>query len=289
MNISGALLKATKSSEFVIRRNAPTLLTVGGVVGFTATVVLAIQATTKAVDILPGITAEVGEVKVRHTHDDYTEKQKTEDLIRVYWKHSLKLARIYGPTIAVGSLSIVSVLGGHGIMLKRQAGLVAAYATLDASYKEYRRRIVDEVGEKREMELYRNPRTRIVEDDQGKPCEIIAQDETQPSPYARYFDETSQNWTKTPEYNLMFLRAQQNWANDRLKAHGYLFLNEVLEALGLQRSQSGQIVGWKLKGEGDGYVDFGIYDIFDDTSRAFVNGFERTVLLDFNVDGPIKI
>jgi hypothetical protein len=87
----------------------------------------------------------------------------------------------------------------------------------------------------------------------------------------------------------MFLRAQQQWANDRLHAHGYIFLNEVYEALGLERSQAGQLVGWKLNGNGDGYVDFGLYSIGDESNRAFVNALEPVVLLDFNVDGPIAI
>ena len=110
-----------------------------------------------------------------------------------------------------------------------------------------------------------------------------------PSPYGRFFDPFNVNYSDTPEYNMMFLKTQQQWANDRLQAHGYLFLNEVLEALGFDRTQAGQIVGWKLNGNGDGYVDFGIHNIFDENSRAFVNGKDPVVLLDFNVDGVIGI
>jgi hypothetical protein len=70
-----------------------------------------------------------------------------------------------------------------------------------------------------------------------------------------------------------------------------VFLNEVYEGLGMERCQMGQHVGWLKAGRsrGDGFIDFGIYDIFDESKRAFVNGFEPVALLDFNVDGPIAI
>jgi hypothetical protein len=116
-----------------------------------------------------------------------------------------------------------------------------------------------------------------------------------PSPYARFFDETSPNWVKTAEWNMIFLRAQEQWANDRLRMYGYLFLNEVYEALGLERSQAGQVVGWRVDKDGhsptggDGFVSFGLADMYDDNARAFVNGLENVALLDFNVDGPIRI
>ena len=108
------------------------------------------------------------------------------------------------------------------------------------------------------------------------------------SQYARFFDETSPYWYKNPEMNLFFLLAQQNHANEKLKARGYLFLNEVYDMLGMPRTKAGQIVGWVYKEnntDGDNYVDFGIYRT--EQNAKFVNGFENSVLLDFNVDGPV--
>lgn len=107
------------------------------------------------------------------------------------------------------------------------------------------------------------------------------------SPYAAFFDEQSAAWTKNPECNKMFLLQQQNFANEKLRARGYLFLNEVYDMLGLPRTRAGQLVGWCYDEHnpcGDNYVDF---NIFDDHNREFVNGFEKSVLLDFNVDGNI--
>ena len=88
----------------------------------------------------------------------------------------------------------------------------------------------------------------------------------------------------------MFLKRQQDYANDRLKAKGHLFLNEVYDMLGIDRTKAGQIVGWVYDEDhpvGDNFVDFGIYDYTKPANVRFVNGNERTILLDFNVDGPI--
>lgn len=88
----------------------------------------------------------------------------------------------------------------------------------------------------------------------------------------------------------MFLRAQQNYANDLLVKRGYLFLNDVYKMLGFEPTRAGQVVGWRHepeKSDCDGYVSFGIYNANRETARDFVNGYERSILLDFNVDGPI--
>ena len=94
----------------------------------------------------------------------------------------------------------------------------------------------------------------------------------------------------------MFLRRQQDYANEVLKSRGHLFLNEVYDMLGIPRTKAGQVVGWIYNEDnpnGDNYVDFGIYDLSNlsdsqkERKMAFVNGQEYSILLDFNVDGPI--
>ena len=90
--------------------------------------------------------------------------------------------------------------------------------------------------------------------------------------------------------NRFFLLRQQDQANERLKARGYLFLNDVYEMLGIPKTKAGQIVGWVYDTNmpnGDNYVDFGIFNAYSEQARDFVNGYERTILLDFNVDGNI--
>ena len=105
--------------------------------------------------------------------------------------------------------------------------------------------------------------------------------------YAKFFDESCATWTKDSEFNLMYLRTQEQYANEKMRRQGYLFLNDVYEMLGMPRTKAGQVVGWMYDEKnpgGDNYVDFGIYAAHN---RNFVNGYGQSVLLDFNVDGMI--
>ena len=107
------------------------------------------------------------------------------------------------------------------------------------------------------------------------------------SQYARFFDDVCVGWTKEAEYNKAYLMNTQKYMNDKLRANGYLFLNDVYDTLGIPRTKAGQIVGWIYNEEhpiGDNFVDFGLTS---ERNRNFINGFENVALLDFNVDGNI--
>jgi hypothetical protein len=289
MNLMSLGDRALGSVEMLARKHGPAILTGIGVAGFMGTTVLVGRAVLRSQNALDKLKKDTHEVRVKEVTDDYSKNDQAVETARVYMQGAAVLLKIYGPAIGLGAASIICVISAHGLMRKQQAALLAAYSTLDSGFRAYRARIEEEFGKDREQEFYRGAHKEVVEDKELYTTHNYA--DIIPSPYSRFFDESSPNWSKTPEYNLLFLHAQQQWANDRLKSHGFLFLNEVLEALGLERSQAGQIVGWKTKENGgkDGYVDFGIYDINDEVARAFVNGIETTVLLDFNVDGPIAI
>lgn len=103
--------------------------------------------------------------------------------------------------------------------------------------------------------------------------------------YSRVFSEkTSANYSNPQlgEYNWIFLRHQQNWANDMLHARGHVLLNDIYTQLGLTRTPLGAIVGWvsdpQRRPEAPGFIDFGCWDKADDAGE---------ILLNFNVQGPI--
>ena len=180
-------------------------------------------------------------------------------------------------------------------MSKRNVALAGAYKLMETGFKDYRKRLVEEYGEDVDFQFkngIKNESVTIIEEDEdGKKKKvkktIQVADPNQHSVYSRFFDESCVNWEKNPEFNLTFLTCQQNYANNLLQAKGHVFLNEVYDMLGLPRSSAGAIVGWVLSKEGDNFVDFGIYDLQSESARDFVNGYERTILLDFNVDGVI--
>jgi hypothetical protein len=172
--------------------------------------------------------------------------------------------------------------------------VMAAYKAIEEGFSAYRKRVVEEYGEEKDFVLKNGLRSEQIEEtvvdaETGKSKKVKTNkygvDPNGISVYARFYDESCKQWSKTPEYNLMFLKAQQNYFNDMLKARGHVFLNEVYDALGIERTKAAACSGWLLGEGGDNYIDFGLYNA--GRSQAFVNGYENVVLLDFNVDGVI--
>jgi hypothetical protein len=211
----------------------------------------------------------------------YPQSQYGKDLSYVYVKSALKVGRLYGPSVVLGVASIGALTGSHVQLTRRNTALTATLAAVSKAYDEYRLRVRDELGEEKELDIYRNVVETKGEDGKTK---IKTPQAPYGNPYARFFDEGSREFVKSADYNRSFLNAQQNWWNQRLNAYGHVFLNEVLDNLGFDRTEAGAIVGWTLDGEGDGYIDFGL---FDPINERFMAGNERVAYLDFNVDGPI--
>ena len=285
-----------------VKKKSPVILLVAGTVGIVSSGVLACVATTKLDDTLAETIEKKESIKKYaesgELGDKYTPADAQKDLYIVYTQAGVKLIRLYGPSILLGMASIACIFSSHNILSKRNVGLAAAYATIDKGFKEYRGRVAERFGDAVEKEIRYNTKIETLEtvttDENGKETtttsEISVIQPNYGSDYARFFDEGSPDWNDNSEYNLMFLKVQQNHANDLLKAKGHLFLNEVYDLLGIPRSRAGQIVGWvydKDNPVGDNYVDFGIYDTNREKTRDFVNGYEKVILLDFNVDGNI--
>ena len=287
---------------FQIKKHSPEILAVAGTVGVVASSVMACKATTKLNGILEeskeNIESVHGYIEEHGFSEKYTEEDSKKDLAILYTQTGVKLVKLYAPAVILGTLSITAMLTSNKILRKRNIALAAAYTTIDKGFKEYRERVVERFGKELDKELRYNIKAQEVtetiatgdggEETVTKTVEVANPNEY--STYARFFDDGCPGWTKDPEFNLMYLRRQQDYANELLKTKGHLYLNEVYDILGLPRTKAGQIVGWVYDEKhpvGDNFVDFGIYEQNRPKSRDFVNGYERTILLDFNVDGNI--
>ena len=278
------------------KKYSPEIMVVAGVTGTVVSTVMACRATTKLSTIMDETheTIEAVNNAVETKPDKYSEEDAKKDLRIIYVQSGLKVAKLYGPSVIVGATSIVCILASHGIIKKRHAALAASYMTLDTTFKDYRNRVVERFGSEVDKELRYNIQSKKIEetvtDDKGKEKKVknnvgIAT----PDAYSCFFNkETSNQCEDNMDYNLMFLKAQQQFANDKLKADGYLFLGDVYEELGLKRDKRSQCVGWVYNpdgnDDGDNYVDFRATVVNIETEDG---GYEKTILLDFNVDGPI--
>ena len=276
-------------SALLVQKSSPGLLLGAGIFGMVASTALACRATLK-MDKLVGETKEKLDIARTLEHSEYTETDRRRDISLIYFQSGVKVVKLYGPAIVVGALSIAALTKSHNILSKRNAALSAAYAALEKGFREYRARVVERYGEDTDRELrYGSAQVEIINPETGRKKTVTRVGTDEPSVYARFFDKTSDNWSKEAEYNFIFLKAQQNYANDLLHARGHVFLNDVYDMLGMERSKAGAIVGWLLTRNGttDNFITFGVFDETSDKARDFVNGFEGAILLDFNVDGVI--
>ena len=307
MNMSNIVNSATKTFHrvgFQIKKHSPEILLVTGITGVVTSAVMACKATTKVDTIVEETKKSIDMIhegmEVGNICDvEYTEEDGKKDLAIVYIQTGVKFAKLYGPSVLLGLTSIGCILASNNIIHKRNVALSAAYTAIDRSFKGYRSRVIERFGENMDRELRYNIKTQevketVVDEETGKKktvkSTVSVVDPNTYSDYARFFDEYCAGWTKDAEYNLMFLRQQQNYANELLKSRGHLFLNEVYDMLGIDRTKAGNIVGWIYDEKhpiGDNFVDFGIYVLDNEKARDFVNGRERSILLDFNVDGDI--
>lgn len=303
--IMNKFTRAFGKTSLALKKHSPELLITAGIVGTIASGVLACKATLKVNEITDESKENIE--KIREAAEkgctavgkEYTQEDCKKDLTIVYTQTGVKLVKLYAPAVTLGVASIVSILTAHKILRGRYLAMTAAYTAVEKGFKEYRGRVVERFGEAVDRELRYNIKAKEVEE------VVVNEDGTETvvkntvevadlggpeSVYARIYDVGNVGWTKDPEANLYFLKQQEAYANDRLQKRGHLFLNEVYEMLGFPLTKIGQCVGWIYDEKnplGDNYVDFGIYNKHSEGNVRFVNGYERSVVLDFNVDGNI--
>jgi hypothetical protein len=276
------------------QKTSPTVLFGVGVVGVVATVVLASRATLKLEEILQDAEKETYQIEdgvARHP-DKYSDIDRKQALLAVRSKMAVQVVKLYAPSAITGLVAIAALTGSHYILSQRNLALTAAYAILEKGFKGYRDRVVAEYGDEADRDLYNGFEThQIVEQTaEGKKKTRTVKvapgignpDET----YKRMFDELSPSWSPEPGYNQFTLTAQQNYLNDLLNSRGHVFLNEVYGRLGIPHSRAGAVCGW-IKGQGDGYIDLGIFRDNEFMGLEFIDGNAPGVIINPNVQGVI--
>lgn len=297
--IINTVVRNVNRGKFQMVKHSPEILVISGIVGAVAATVVACKATTKLGDILDDTHEQLDVIRdfssdeERCEKNGYTQEDSKKDMVIVYTKAGVEIAKLYAPAVVIGGLSIAGILASNNILRKRNVALAAAYATIDKGFKEYRNRVVERFGKEVDHELKYNIKAKkfdeVIVDEKGKEetkTETVKVSEGL-SDYARWFSkDTTLAWDANHDYNMLFLKGQQKYANSILMATGHLFLNDVYKELGLPTTKAGQIVGWTYNEKnpsGDNFVDFGLFE----ENFEIVDGYSKGILLDFNVDGPI--
>ena len=291
---SGALNKI----GFGLKKRSPEILVAVGVVGTVVSAVMACKATTKINTILDETKEQLDKIHEYAGNPDVAEKYNAEDAKKdtaiVYAQAGVKLAKLYAPAVGLGILSISSILASNNILRKRNMAISAALAAATQDFKDYRNRVIERFGKDVDYQLRYNIKAEEIEetvtDEKGKEKKVkksIEVADLNASGYVKYFTRSNPYWEEDSSYVEMFLRSQQNYANDKLKATGHLTLNDVYDMLGFHDSKAGMVVGWIYDLDhpnGDNYVEFDVKKVNLPNEQG---GYEEAYAIDFNVDGNI--
>lgn len=303
--IKNSLILTGNKIGFWFKKNSPEILLIGGLVGIGASVVLACVSSTKLNETLEPINKNIKKIKDDLNDDDKISNKIVDpeiakkELVKTYFKAGKELVKLYGPSLALLSTSIVSILASHKIIKGREAAAVAAYTALDKAFKKYREQIVKELGEDKERELYLNDNDSVV-DENGHVVDADFINKNSDNLYTFLFDEANSQWEKNGRMNLDFLIMTERYLNERLKGQGYLFLCDVYKSLHIDNSilpernlQASRVVGWIYDPNDDtrdNYVSFGLSDRMGNLNKYAMETLRsgsKSFWLTFNPDGDI--
>ena len=209
----------------------------------------------------------------------------------MYKNTTLDIIMAFGPCVLLTGTGIAAILGSHYILSRRYASLQVAYSMLDNSYREYRDRVREAVGKKKEYELFSNQsEIEAIEDDGNGKMKKTKKKLKKGSgnPYCFIFDESNPNWQKNPALNRQFLEQRQWYANDLLHHKKVVTLAEILFSMDFF-SDMREIptycyeMVWEDGGCGDNEIIFGFQD-----DEGFMEGHDPSVMLNFNCDGMLR-
>lgn len=301
-------------AQLQLKVHTPEICLIGGLAGLTGAGIWACKATTHLPELVErheDLMAEVHQMEectdnpgkivwdalTKQRVEVYTTQEIRTAKAKAYLQIAADYMKLYGPPVALGFASGGLIVWSHNVQQRRYLGAVAAYNGAMGAFEAYRERVREELGDEADERFRygykKDQRVSEVTDEKGKKKkqkeDILTLDAGEPSQYARIFDETNPNWEKSPELNMMFLRSWQTYFQNTLNSRGYVFLNEVYDALGFEMTSAGALVGW-MQGREDeptNYISFGLFDYDNPHTRRFINGQEDALLLDFNVDGVI--
>lgn len=267
-------------TQLVLQKHGPTILTAVGLVAMTSGAFLAVKQTMKLEETL---AMNEDRVEASRVGPFETDRARQRELYKAYLKNVFEFIKLYGPAVSLFIAGGGSVLAGHGIMQKRQVALVAAYNAVEKSFQAYRARVIEDLGEDKDRDYILGINEKIEKGEDGRKTTTLDVDPSKMSQFARVFDESNDYWQREENYNQFFLTTEQNIINDILLHRGHVFLNEIYDRLGFKRVPEGNVLGWIVGEDQPNFIDFGIYDASTQAKRNFINGYEKSIWLDFKV------
>ena len=237
------------SVRTTIVKHSPEILTGIGIAGMITTTVLAVKATPKALELIKKKKEELG-VK--------NEKLKPADMVKATWK-------CYVPAVVTGTVSTACLIGASSVNARRNAALATAYSLSETAMKEYREKVIETVGEKKERDIRDEVNKEAIKKNPVNKNEVIMTKKGD----TLFLDKLSGRYFRS-DYDK--IQKAVNEINFRLFDEMYISLNEFYYELGLDGISIGDEIGWEI---GRGKVD--LYITADKTAEM-----EPCLVIDYN-------
>ena len=244
--------KMVKDTKRFISAKSPEILTGIGIAGMITTTVLAVKATPKALDLI----AKAEDAKFDNGHED---PLTTIEKVKVAWKP-------YIPAAVTGTLSVVCLIGASSVNARRNAALATAYKLSETALTEYKQKVIETVGEKKEKIVREAIDKDKIEKNPVSKSEVIVTKKGETLCYeaisGRYFKS-----------DIDTIEKAVNEINRRLLNDMYISLNELYDEIGLENISLGEDLGWKVE---DGLIEIEwSSQIADDGSPCIVMNYLR--------------
>ena len=233
-----------------IKRNISTILTCIGAGGVVATAVMVAKESPKALSLL-----------------EYATEEKGEKLTK--WEKVKIAGPVYIPAVITGTATIVCIFGSNLVSKHQQASLMSAYALLDNSYKEYKKKTDELYGE----EAGRNIRGEIAKDKYTGDGELMEDNKE------LFFDFYSGRYFESTKETVIWAQYETNRA---MFVNGAVCLNEYYEFLGLEKKPEYEDIGWTCGQIEEMYlhpwIEFDYEEIIIDEETEDSVGMECTII-----------
>lgn len=293
------------AAKLAIQKASPEILTGLGVAGMFGGAFLAYKAYPAMDNVKEDYYRQLSRLQERRSAGSIDEKTFKREKAKLLAKATGEAAKVLAPTggALAGGATLVGV--GMGVLRGREARAIATAAGIGATFDNYRKNAIAYLGEEGadldKRFLFGADKQIILADPKVDPetGEILPSDEPDREVYilgndvedprfALFSSETSQVFSGNPIADLAYLKARQAEANDRLHIYGNLTVNWVRDHIGMKEIDEGIDNGWVCNGNGDGYVDFGIFDRATGEPRFDISRYVDGIPMEFNIDGNIK-
>lgn len=223
----GSLTKVVKDVQTAVKKHSPEILTGVGIAGMVTTTVLAVRATPKALVLIEEKKDELG-----------VDRLAPVDTVKAAWK-------CYIPSAAIGGVSIFCLIGASSVNLRRNAALATAYALSESTLRDYQKKVVEEIGEKKAKAVKDAVAKEKIEQNPVTKSEVIITEKGN----TLCFDMLSGRYFKSDQEKI---RKSINELNRQMRHDMYVSLNEFYDEIGLEHIAVGYDLGWNID---KGYID----------------------------------